>query len=146
MESTARKKHETYTAHQRSDESIRETEARALLSCANRLENARRPDCPREEFVAAVRHNQQLWTLFQSCLCEPDNPLPDDLKIILLNISRYVDKASFRAIGDGDAGVLPGLISINRNIAAGLSAKPKQEKAEKTSDELPIHSSVVTTA
>ncbi len=121
--------HTSYTAHQRNDETVRETEARALLSCASRLELACKPECGREDFVAHVQHNQQLWTLFQVALCEPDNQLPRDLKALLLNISRYVDKASFAAIADGNAEILKGLISINRNIAAGLNALPKGEKS-----------------
>jgi flagellar biosynthesis activator protein FlaF len=130
MSAMVKEQHGTYKAHQRGDESVRDTEAHALLSCANRLEAARKPECSREDFVDAVRHNQQLWTLFQSCLCEPDNALPNDLKMLLINISRYVDKASFRAIGESDASVLPGLIGINRKIAAGLGAKPKESRMD----------------
>jgi flagellar protein FlaF len=115
-----------YTSTQRSDEPIRETEARALLSCAGKLEAARAPNAPMEEYIAAIKHNQQLWTIFQVCLCEPDNTLPRDLKILLLNISRYVDKASFRALTNYEPDSLKGLISINRNIAAGLSVKAEK--------------------
>jgi len=121
--------HNSYTVHQRNDETVRETEAHALLSCASRLEAVCRPDCSREEFVDAIRHNQHLWTLFQVTLCEPDNMLPGELKALLLNISRYVDKASFNAIGDGNPGVLKGLISINRTIAAGLRTKSQEAAA-----------------
>jgi flagellar biosynthesis activator protein FlaF len=123
------KGYSSYAAHQRNDETVRETEAHALLSCANRLEAACRPECSPEDFVEAVRLNQQLWTLFQVTLCEPDNMLPRDLKMLLLSISRYVDKTSFSAIGDSNPSLLKGLISINRNIATGLSQKPKESKA-----------------
>ncbi len=129
MNAQAKSQTKTYSAHQRNDETVRETEAHALLSCASRLELACKPECSKDDFVAHVQHNQQLWTLFQVTLCEPDNPLPRDLKALLLNISRYVDKASFAAIGDGNKDILKGLISINRNIAAGLSVKPKSETA-----------------
>lgn len=127
MSAQAKNQTKNYAAHQRNDETVRETEAHALLSCANRLELACKPDCSKEDFVAHVQHNQQLWTLFQVTLCEPDNQLPRDLKATLLNISRYVDKASFAAIGNGNKDTLKGLISINKNIAAGLSVKPKSE-------------------
>lgn len=127
MSAQSNTQHKAYAAHQRQDETVRETEAHALLNCASRLELACQPDCNKDDFVAHVQHNQQLWTLFQVALCEPDNALPNDLKTLLLNISRYVDKASFSAIGDGDAGVLKGLININRNIAAGLAVRPKTD-------------------
>lgn len=115
--------HNAYTNHQRGKETVRETEARALLSCASRLEEVRNPDSSREAFGDAVRHNQQLWTIFQVCLCEPDNPLPRELKVLLLNLSRYIDKVSFRALGDNNRDLLRSLININRMIATGLSAK-----------------------
>lgn len=118
-------KYAAYNTHQRQDETVRETEAHALLSCASRLETAKQPDCNREFFSDALRHNQQLWTLFQACLCDPENPLPRDLKTLLLNLSCYVDKVTFRALAEGNPALLNSLISINRTIAAGLRQKPE---------------------
>ncbi len=115
-----------YTTHQRSDETVRETEAHALLSCASRLEGVRDPASSRDDFFAALRHNQELWTVLQVCLCEADNPLPMDIKGLLLNLSRYVDKTTFRALADGNRAALGSLININRNIAAGLQKKQEQ--------------------
>lgn len=131
--------HNAYTTHQRENETPRETEAQALLSCASKLEAVRQtPNCAREQFLEAIQHNQELWTLFQVCLCEPDNPLPHDLKILLLNISRYVDKTSFRAVAEGNADLLISLININRNIAAGLRVKPPEQiAAEKPTQSAP---------
>ena len=120
--------HSAYTARQRGEETIRETEAHALLSCANRLEAAREDSCSQQEFFDALRHNQQLWTLFQSCLCEADNPLPRDLKGLLLNLSVYVDKVTFRALAESNKNLLRSLININRNIAAGLRKTPPKEE------------------
>jgi flagellar protein FlaF len=137
-----------YSAHQRADETVRETEAHALLSCAGRLEAARAEGASMESYIDAIKHNQQLWTIFQVCLCEPDNPLPRDLKILLLNISRYIDKASIRALSHFEPDLLKGLISINRNIAAGLSVKVEgdQPTASKTpevpADYVPLTTSV----
>lgn len=119
--------HSAYQSRQRADETIRETEAHALLSCASRLEAVRNGSGSREEFGNAVRHNQELWTVFQVCLCEPDNPLPRDLKILLLNLSRYIDKVSFRAVAENNPTLLRSLININRTIAAGLAKKQPGE-------------------
>lgn len=116
--------HNAYQTHQRSDETIRETEAHALLSCASRLEAARAPNSPRDVFFDALRHNQQLWTLFQACLCDSENALPRDLKVLLLNLNRYVDKVTFRALEEGNREILRSLININRTLASGLSKKP----------------------
>jgi len=144
--------HSAYQARQRSEETIRETEAHALLSCASRLEAVRNNESSREEFGNAVRHNQELWTVFQVCLCEPDNPLPRDLKILLLNLSRYVDKVSFRALTENKPELLRSLININRTIAAGLAKKQaREEKAQAQAaatagQEQPQHASVTTVA
>ncbi len=112
-----------YKTTQKTSETVRETEARALLSCASILEEARQEGLSRKDFNDAIRHNQKLWTLFQVSLCEPDNPLPRDLKTTLLNLSIYVDKTSFRAITEQNRELLKSLISINRTLAAGLAQK-----------------------
>ncbi len=125
MSAPGKDKLNSYTTHQRKDETVRETEARALLSCASRLESARKPESSKEDYASAIKHNQQLWTIFQVCLCEPENKLPQDLKLLLLNLSRYVDKISFRALGEHSPDLLKSLIGINRNIAAGLSMNPQ---------------------
>jgi flagellar protein FlaF len=117
---------DAYSTHQRGQEDNRDTDARALLSCASRLKavlDAGGAD--KDAYVQALRHNQRLWTIFQVSLCDPDNPLPRDLKITLLNLSRYVDRVSLRAIGSYAPQLLHSLIDINRMIAAGLSIKQK---------------------
>jgi flagellar biosynthesis activator protein FlaF len=118
-----------YKASQQESEHVRETEAKALLSCARRLTEAQNPENGIEVYLDAVRHNQQLWTIFQVALCEEDNPLPRDLKITLLNLSRFVDKISLRAESEYNPSLLTSLIDINRHIAAGLSVKNEEQKS-----------------
>ena len=112
----------------------RDTDARALLACAYRLDGAAtllKVDPKSRDhlraYAEAIRHNQRLWTIFQVALSDPLNPLPENLKLILLNLSRYVDKTSFRAIGKYEAELVDSLININRIIAAGLSKQPSGE-------------------
>ncbi len=115
-----------YKANQRQNESERDIEAHALLSCASALDAAR-VSGQRDDYVNALKRNQRLWTIFQVALCDPENPLARELKVLLLNLSRYVDRVSFRAIGEHQPALLQSLIDINRHIAAGLSKKPKSE-------------------
>ena len=122
MSPSARSQHNTYATHQRGDEPARETEARALLSCASRLETACKGEKPSDDYDDAIKHNQKLWTIFQGCLTEKENTLPTELKTLLLNLSVYVDKVSFQALTEYNPVQVTGLIEINRNIAAGLSA------------------------
>jgi flagellar biosynthesis activator protein FlaF len=119
----------SYAQNQRSSETVRETEARALLNCANRLVAAQDINNGYEYYIDAIKHNQELWTLFQVMLADPQNPLPRDLKITLLNLSRYVDKVSLRASAEYNPELLNSLIDINKQIAAGLSTSPEAAQA-----------------
>jgi flagellar protein FlaF len=111
----------------------REIDKRALLTCASRLKGVLDAGgTDKKEYCDALRHNQRLWTIFQVALCDPENPLPRDLKVILLNLSRYVDRVSFRAIGDFSPALLTSLIDINRTIAVGLGKKAQAEAAMST--------------
>lgn len=123
MHAPAYEQYGAYKTQQSDQETPRETEARALLGCARRLEAVNTPDAEREAYINAIKHNQQLWTLFQVTLCEPENPLPKDLKTTLLNLSIYVDKTSFALLTHYEVSAMQSLIDINRNLAAGLSVK-----------------------
>jgi flagellar biosynthesis activator protein FlaF len=128
MTSTPHEKVGAYSANQRTQENSRQTDARTLLSCASRLKSVLDAGgADRGAYTQAIRHNQRLWTLFQVALCDPDNALPRDLKITLLNLSRYVDRMSFRAIGEFAPQLLTSLIDINRMIATGLSVRQTTE-------------------
>ena len=118
-----------YTANQKGGNSQRAIEAHALLSCAAKLKQAQEDGTPYNLYAEVIRHNQRLWTVFQVSLCEDNNPLPRDLKITLLNLSRFVDKMSMRALAEHNPALLGSLIDINRNIAAGLNMTPQEENA-----------------
>jgi len=112
----------------------RETDAHALLACASGLNEVRdllKGDHKSKKklkiYGEAIRKNQRLWTIFQVALMDPDNSLPVPLKNTLLNLSQYVDKTSFKAIGNYAPELIDSLININRIIAAGLSKQPAGE-------------------
>ena len=131
----------------------RDTDSRALAACSHRLDAARKlmeQDGKSREnlktYGDAIRHNQRLWTIFQVALCDPQNPLPQDLKITLLNLSRYIDKASFRAIGKYAPDIVASLIDINRLIAAGLSKKTENPTFVPAMDLTAVPTSLTTSA
>jgi flagellar protein FlaF len=148
MTATTQEKVGVYSTHQRSKEGSRQTDAIALLSCASRLRAVLDGGgADRDAYVQALRHNQRLWTIFQVALCDPDNALPRDLKMTLLNLSRYVDRVSFRAMGSFMPQILTSLIEINRMIAAGLNIKPKTEEMAPMVETIPnAPTAVMTTA
>ncbi len=126
MTTTPQDKSKAYATHQRQDEDGRETDKRALLRCAGQLQEALNDGGKdMKAYADALRSNQRLWTIFQVSLCDPENTLPRDLKVTLLNLSRYVDRTSFRAISEFMPQLLNSLIDINRTIAAGLKPVPQ---------------------
>jgi len=134
-----------YTGNQKEGASQRAIEAHALLSCAAKLRQAQEPETDDALYAEIVRHNQRLWTIFQVSLCEEDNQLPRDLKITLLNLSRFVDKISIRALVEKNPSLLTSLIDINRNIAAGLSITPEMASPAST-QEMPTSNNFSTSA
>ena len=111
--------------------SSREIDARALSACARKLDDAKilmEANARLKENVQilgeALRYNQQLWTIFQVALMDAENPLPQDLKTTLLNLSRYIDKTSLDVARKYSQPLVDSLININRRIAAGLSQQP----------------------
>ena len=114
----------SYTSHQQGQFSDREIDAQALLKCASYLKMALDDDgADFKGYGDAIRINQRLWTMFQVALCNPDNQLPRDLKTLLLNLSRYVDRVSFNAMTGFAPQILNSLIDINRMIATGLNKR-----------------------
>ncbi|MCX8027772.1 MAG: flagellar biosynthesis regulator FlaF [Thermodesulfovibrionales bacterium] len=108
-------------------ESGRELEASVLVKCALMLK-----DCIdnwdakdfNERLERALRYNQGVWTILQTEISKPENPLPLDLKNNLLNLSLFVDKKTFEALANPSKDTITQIISINTNIAAGLLGIP----------------------
>jgi len=119
----------SYSQQQHNNEDSRVSEARALLRCAAVMEEAQAEGISYLDYCDAIRHNQKLWTLFQSTLLEQDNKLPNHLKDVLKNLSIYIDRRSLRAIGTQNPASLNVLININKEIAAGLMESVKNSQA-----------------
>ena len=117
----------TYFQAQSNVETLRETEAQALLRCALRLEEAQREEVGYFDYCFAVRQNQKLWTVFQASLMDADCKLPAGLIDTLKGLSIYIDRRSLRCIGEFDKALLKVLIDINKQIAAGLMQRAEGE-------------------
>jgi flagellar protein FlaF len=97
-----------------------QTLAWGLTTTARRLASVQGPGVDREEVLNAVRLNWRLWTIIQAEQSDPDCATAKPLREGLLNLSNFVDKRSIDIIAHPDPAKLEVLISINRNIAAGL--------------------------
>ncbi len=108
----------------------RELEAAVLTKAAQKLtlcqNNWESPD-REQNLMEALRYNQQVWTVFQTELSDPENPLPKKLKEDLLSLSAFIDKRIFDIMSFPAPEKLTAIININLNIAAGLSGSPAQE-------------------
>jgi flagellar protein FlaF len=112
---------------QKTTQSGRELEASVLTKAALVLQqvqntwNAEDRDMRLDE---AVRYNQKIWSIFQSELSKPDNPLPKKLREDILSLSLFMDKRIFEVLSFPAPEKLTALININLNLAAGLRGSP----------------------
>lgn len=98
----------------------RETEAWALTETARRMTMAQSDSVDIEEFLAAVRLNWRLWTIFQADLSTPDCEVPLEIRQNMLSLANYVDKRSVEIISSRNRDLASSLININRQLAGGL--------------------------
>ncbi len=117
-----------YDSGARTTSSGRELEAAALSRTARALEDCQRAwDSPGrdEQLPRALRQNQRLWTFFQAELASAECALPRELRVNLLQLSRFVDQRTFALLAEPSRDGLQALIDINRRIAEGLSERPQ---------------------
>ena len=127
----------TYSAQQQAAPlTDREIDSKALLSTAGRLQrtlDAKGADMA--EYKAAVRYNQRLWTMFQVALCDPENPLPDDLKLTKFQSFPQLWKDSVQMCGAIEALLISwvmsvsGLIFVAWVIPAGWASERRRHRS-----------------
>ncbi|HEX2215380.1 MAG TPA: flagellar biosynthesis regulator FlaF [Xanthobacteraceae bacterium] len=100
--------------------SPRELEASLLLRAAARLQTAHdSEEAKQAEMDSALLFNRKLWSIFVTSVTRSDNPLPEPIRQNVANIGLFVLKQSV-SIRNDEPERLRSLISINREIAAGL--------------------------
>jgi len=114
-----------YRTSQKLGAGARQTEARALMETARTLADAQNNMDDISAYRAALRLNWRLWTIFQSDVSSAENPLPDEIKQNILNLSVFIDKHTVDALANPEVRKLKVLIDINRNIASGLITSPE---------------------
>ena len=105
----------------------RELEARVLLKAANMLQdlqNSWNPD-DIEKIDETLKYNRQIWMLFfDTALENKDGNRPNDLRSNIVNLANFVFKRTVEILSEPKKDKLDVLITINRDIAAGLLSKP----------------------
>ena len=101
--------------------SPREAEAAALMKSANQLQAAKEQWAEDMGDVAnALYFNRQLWILLTSAVADKDNALPLEVRNDVGNLGTFVFKQTLDIEIEPEATKLDDLISINRELAAGL--------------------------
>ncbi|HEB79749.1 MAG TPA: flagellar protein FlaF [Rhodospirillales bacterium] len=115
----------------------REVEAWALTQAALRMKDAKEAG-DHDAMLAAARLNWRLWTIFQAELLSPECTVPDDIRSNVLSLSNFIDKHTLDFISNVKPERLDILISINRELAGGLYAKPRQAEENEENPEEPV--------
>lgn len=104
--------------------SPRELEASLLLKAAVRLQSiADDWTLAERDLEDALGYNRKLWTLLVSAVVAEDNPLPVGIKTNILGLANFIFNQTFRIAAAPRPDSLGVLVSINRDIAAGLRGR-----------------------
>ena len=99
----------------------RELEATLLLQAAARLQTVHDTwDQSKAGLDDALLYNRKLWSVFLSEMTDGNNPMPKAVRQNVANIGLFVMNHTVAVMNDPRPEKLDSLISINREIAAGL--------------------------
>ena len=116
-----------YSKIAQATQSPRELEAAILIKAATKLQAIRDDwDGKRRELFDALTYNRKLWTILVSSVTEEANPLPVPIKQNLANLGIFVFNHTLAVMTQPAPERLGILITINREIAAGLRTQPAQ--------------------
>jgi flagellar biosynthesis activator protein FlaF len=112
---------QAYTKVARQIVNPRELEADLLLKAASRLQAIVDAwDRKRSELDAALLYNRKLWSIFLASATSPDHALPVAIRQNIANLGLFVMNQTVSMMTNPKREQLNPLISINRELAAGL--------------------------
>lgn len=101
----------------------REVEARVLLKAANALQNIRDnwDSVDVTMLEETLLYNRQIWMMFYDEAIEnSEGSRPNDLRSNIVNLANFIFKRELQITKTSEPRMLDILISVNRDIAAGL--------------------------
>jgi flagellar protein FlaF len=112
---------QTYKNVARQTSNPRELEATLLLQAAARLQSVHDSwDKNKAQLDDALLYNRKLWSVFLSEVTDAANPMPKEVRQNVANLGLFVMNHTVMVMKDPRPEQLGSLISINREIAAGL--------------------------
>ena len=110
----------------------RELEGRVLLKAAGMMQALQNDwdNVSTKLLEETLTYNRQIWMMFYDTALEnPENPggeiRPNDLRSNIINLANFIFKRELDIMGKPEKQKLDILVSINREIAAGLMIKPQ---------------------
>ena len=111
-------------------QSPRELEATVLMKAASRLQAIREDWVgKRAELDEALTFNRKLWTILVTSATDADNPLPQAIKNNIANLAMFVFERTITVMMEPGPDKLGALVTINRELAAGLRTRPQPVNA-----------------
>lgn len=113
------------TNAQKNSTDAREIEARVLLKSARFLEDLQKnwDQMTAEVLTETLKYNRSIWMMFFDTAVEnTEGTRPVDLRNNIYNLANFVFKREIEILSNPEKKKLDILISINRDIAAGLMA------------------------
>lgn len=99
----------------------RNLEANLLLQAAARLQSIHDSwSGDRAQLDDALLYNRKLWSVFLSEVTDGNNPLPKEVRQNVANLGLFVMNHTVVVMNDPRPERLESLITINRELAAGL--------------------------
>lgn len=129
------------TSAQKNETNQRELEARVLLKSAKFMQDLQNDwDAVTGEVLEeTLKYNRKIWLMFYDTALEnPEGNRPNDLRSNIVNLANFIFKREMDILAQPQRQKLDVLININREIAAGLMARPagmESEKARTTAEQ-----------
>jgi flagellar biosynthesis activator protein FlaF len=102
----------------------RELEADLLLKAASRLQAVQESwQGSHTDLSDALLYNRRLWSIFLTSVTDEASQLPSEIRQNVANLGLFVMKQTLSIMSDPKPERLSFLIKINREIAAGLTAR-----------------------
>ena len=112
---------QAYSSTAKITESPRDREASLLLKAAAELQRLTDDwENSQKDLEQALYYNRRLWTIFVSSVADKDNPLPIEIKNNIASLGAFIFHHTITVQRQPAPEKLNPLITINREIAAGL--------------------------
>jgi flagellar biosynthesis activator protein FlaF len=109
----------------------RELESAVLLRAAFRLQAVRDDWAGRQhELDEALTNNRKLWTVLSTAATGPESTLPREVRQNIANLAVFIFGHTLKVMAAPAPERLDVLVSINRNIAAGLRGSAEDAARE----------------